>query len=74
VRGREASAYVRTLVFAAVLGIPAAFAAVLYETALHYVTDLVWDEVPDALAWGELAWWYVILVPALAAMAAIFAR
>ena len=27
---------------------------------------LVWDEVPDALGWSEPAWWYVVLVPALA--------
>lgn len=64
----QARAYVRTLVLAAALGLPVAFAAVLYETALHDVTDLVWDEIPDALGWDELAWWYVILVPGLAGL------
>jgi H+/Cl- antiporter ClcA len=68
VADKQARAYVRTLLFSAVLGIPVAFAAVLYETALHYVTDVVWDEIPDALGWNELAWWYVILVPGLAGL------
>ena len=65
-RESEAWAYVRTLVLAALLGAPVAFAAVLFETAIHDVIHLVWDEVPDALGWSEPAWWYVVLVPALA--------
>lgn len=59
-------AYVRTLVLAAALGAPAAFAAVLFQTAVHDVTRLVWEELPDVLGWSEAPWWYVLLVPALA--------
>jgi H+/Cl- antiporter ClcA len=62
----RAVGYLRTLVFAALLGVPVAFAAVLFQTAIHYVTQLVWDEIPDALGWAEPSWWYVILVPGLA--------
>lgn len=58
--------YLRTLVFAALLGIPVAFAAVLFQTAIHDVTQLVWEEVPEAFAWSEPPWWYVVLVPGLA--------
>jgi H+/Cl- antiporter ClcA len=56
------------LVFAALLGVPVAFAAVLFQTAIHDVIHLVWDEVPEALGWAEPSWWYVVLVPGLAGL------
>jgi chloride channel protein, CIC family len=62
------AAYLRALVFAAALGIPVAFAAVLFETAIHDLTHLVWEVVPDWLDWSEPSWWYVVLVPALAGL------
>ena len=58
--------YLRTLVFAALLGLPVAFAAVLFQTVLHDATHVVWDVVPDQLDWSEPPWWYVVLVPGLA--------
>src|SRR5262245_49147487 len=67
-RDEEALAYVRTLVLAALLGVPVAFAAVLFQTAIHDVTHVVWDVIPDDLGWSEPAWWYVILVPGLAGL------
>jgi H+/Cl- antiporter ClcA len=67
-RDDEAKAYVRTLVLAALLGFPVAFAAVLFQTAIHDLTHVVWDVVPDELGWSEPAWWYVILVPGLAGL------
>ena len=62
----RALGYLRTLVFAALLGVPAALAAALFQSVLHHATDVVWEEIPEALDWGEPAAWYVILVPALA--------
>jgi H+/Cl- antiporter ClcA len=67
-RDSEAMAYVRTLVFAALLGVPVAFAAVLFQTAIHDVIHLVWDVIPEELGWSEPAWWYVVLVPGLAGL------
>ncbi len=64
----EARAYVRTLVLAALLGLPVAFAAVLFQTAVHDLIHLVWDVIPDELGWSEPAWWYVVLVPGLAGL------
>ena len=64
----QAMAYVRTLVFAALLGVPVAFAAVLFQTAIHDVIHLVWDVIPEELGWSEPAWWYVVLVPGLAGL------
>ena len=67
-RDPEATAYVRTLALAALLGVPVAFAAVLFQTAIHDVIHLVWDVIPDELGWTEPSWWYVILVPGLAGL------
>ena len=67
-RDPEAKAYVRTLVLAALLGVPVAFAAVLFQTAIHDLIHLVWEVIPDELGWSEPAWWYVILVPGLAGL------
>jgi H+/Cl- antiporter ClcA len=67
-RDSEATAYVRTLVLAALLGVPVAFAAVLFQTAIHDLIHLVWDVIPDDLGWSEPAWWYVVLVPGLAGL------
>ena len=65
---KEALAYVKTLVLAALLGFPVAFAAVLFQTAIHDLIHLVWQAIPDELGWSEPAWWYVILVPGLAGL------
>jgi H+/Cl- antiporter ClcA len=65
-RDSDATAYVRTLVLAALLGIPVAFASVLFQTAIHDLIHLVWEVVPEELGWSEPSWWYVVLVPALA--------
>jgi H+/Cl- antiporter ClcA len=68
VRHSESMAYVRTLVLAALLGVPVAFAAVLFQTAIHDLIHFVWDVIPDDLGSSEPAWWYVILVPGLAGL------
>ena len=62
----RAYAYLRTLVFAALLGIPVAFAGVLFQTALHDVIHLVWEVVPHWFDWIEPPGWYVVLVPGIA--------
>ena len=67
-RDSEATAYVRTLVLAALLGLPVAFAAVLFQTAIHDLIHLVWDVIPEELGWSEPSWWYVVLVPGLAGL------
>jgi H+/Cl- antiporter ClcA len=67
-RDSEAREYVRTLVLAALLGVPVAFAAVLFQTAIHDVIHLVWDVIPDEFGWSEPSWWYVLLVPGLAGL------
>ena len=62
----RAKTYLRTLVYAALLGFPVAVAAVLFQTLIHDATHLVWDVVPDEFDWSEPPGWYVVLVTALA--------
>jgi chloride channel protein, CIC family len=62
---KQAVGYLRTLVFAAVLGLPVAIAAVLFQTAIHDVIHFVWEVVPDWMGDSEPAGWYVIGVTAL---------
>jgi H+/Cl- antiporter ClcA len=64
----RALAYLRTLVYAALLGVPVAFAALLFQTVIHDVTHVVWEVVPDELGWEEPAGWYVVLVPGIAGL------
>jgi H+/Cl- antiporter ClcA len=64
----QRAAYLKTLVYAALLGIPAALAAALFQTALHDAIHLVWEEIPDQLDWTEVPGWYVVLVPGLAGL------
>jgi chloride channel protein, CIC family len=61
-------AYLRTLLLAAALGVPASFAAVLFQTVLHDLTDLVWDELPEASGWDAPPSWYVLLVLGVAGL------
>jgi H+/Cl- antiporter ClcA len=58
--------YLRTLVAAALLGVPVAIAAVVFQTAIHDVIHLVWEVVPRWLDWSAPPVWYVILVPGVA--------
>ena len=45
----QARTYLRTLVYAGLLGVPVALASVLFQTVLHDATHVVWDVVPDWL-------------------------
>ena len=62
----EALRYVKTLVLAGLIGVPVAFAAVLFQTAIHDLIHFVWDWIPHELGWSEPAGWYFVLVPGLA--------
>jgi H+/Cl- antiporter ClcA len=57
--------YLRILVLAALVGVPAAAAAVIFTSLLHGMESLVWHELPDAAGWDEPPWWFVLAVPTL---------
>ena len=58
--------YLRVLALSALLGIPAAAAAVVYTSVLHGVETGLWHDLPQALGWSQPPWWMVIALPALA--------
>jgi H+/Cl- antiporter ClcA len=72
---QRAVGYLKALLYAAVLGIPVAFAAVLFQTVIHDSTHFVWEWVPHELDWSEPPGWYVIGVTGLAGVVvALFVR
>ena len=54
----RAVGYLKSLVYAAILGIPVSFAAVLFQTVVHDSTHFVWEWVPHELDWSEPPGWY----------------
>ena len=62
----DVRAYLRTLLLAAALGVPASAAALVFTSSVHAVETLLWTDLPDSAGWTEPPWWYVLLVPATA--------
>jgi H+/Cl- antiporter ClcA len=60
------SRYLRVVALAALVGVPAAVAAVVFTSLLHGLESLVWHELPEAAGWHEPPWWFVLAVPTLA--------
>jgi H+/Cl- antiporter ClcA len=72
---QRAIGYLKTLVYAAILGIPVSFAAVLFQTVVHDVTHFIWEWVPEELDWSSPPGWYVIAITGLGGvLVALFVR
>lgn len=56
---------VRLLLLAALLGLLATLAAVIFYSLVHQLENLLWSTLPGAIGWGEPPWWYVLAVPAV---------
>jgi|SRR5215217_3166563 len=63
--GSAPLAVLRLFLVVAVLGLVAAFAAVVFEIVVHLAQNLLWSELPNAAGWQEPSWWYVLAMPAL---------
>jgi H+/Cl- antiporter ClcA len=71
----RAVGYLKSLVYAAILGIPVSFAAVLFQTVVHDSTHFVWEWVPHELDWSSPPGWYVVAITGLAGvLVALFVR
>jgi len=57
------SAYLRILIAAALLGLPAAAVAVAFTSLVHGLIELLWQTLPEDAGWDAPPWWYVLLVP-----------
>jgi chloride channel protein, CIC family len=60
--------YLRILVIAALLGVPAALGAAIFMSLTHGLTTLMWTTIPDTAGWKAPPGWYVVAVPALAGL------
>lgn len=59
--------YLRILLIAAVLGLPAALLGALLMSLVHGTTLLMWTTIPEAFKWstGSPPGWYVVAIPTL---------
>ena len=68
-------AYVRLIVIAAIVGIPAAFAAAAVLGLVHYTEHWLWHDLPRAIGYSSPPWFLVIGLPtAGAAIVAVVRR
>ncbi len=65
---------IRLVLFGAVIGIPAALAAIAFFTAVHYLERILWVDLPAALGSVEPPWYLVIGLPVLGALIVAAAR
>jgi H+/Cl- antiporter ClcA len=64
--GEQRRAYLIALALAALVGVPVAFAATGFTTAVSDLQSSVWTDFPkDVLGYDEPPWWFVLLVPAV---------
>ena len=66
--------YLHAVLLAALVGIPAAFAAALFLAAVHYVEDWLWVDLPDALGESSPPWYLIIGLPVVGAAIVLVAR
>src|SRR5262245_38639866 len=60
---RDARAYLGLVGLAAAIGIPAAALAALFLALVHWLEDLLWTDLPDALGHDEAPWYLVVGLP-----------
>ena len=68
------SAYLRLVLLAAAVGIPAAVVAALFLGLIHELEELLWTDLPDALGHDSPPAYLVIGLPVAGALVVILAR
>ncbi len=66
--------YIRLVLIAAVIGVPAAFVAALFLALVHDIEHWLWDDLPDALGYSSVPWFLVIGLPVAGAAIVVLAR
>ncbi len=69
--GRE---YLRVVVIAALIGIPAALVAAAFLGAVHILQQWLWTELPAQLGYAQLPWFVIIGLPVVGALLVVVAR
>jgi H+/Cl- antiporter ClcA len=68
------AAYLRVILMAALIGIPAALVAALFLALVHEIEGWLWDDLPDALGSSSPPWYLVIGLPVVGAAIVVLAR
>lgn len=72
--GPDASAYLRLILLAAAIGIPAALLAAVFLAVVHWLEGWLWTDLPHALGASEPPWYLVLGLPVVGAGVVIAAR
>jgi H+/Cl- antiporter ClcA len=67
------TAYLRLVAFAAVIGIPTAFAAALFLAVVHDLEHWLWTDLPDRLGHTGPPWYLVLALPVVGAAIVVVA-
>jgi H+/Cl- antiporter ClcA len=70
----DARTYLRLVLFAAALGIPAALVAALFLALVHEAEGWLWDDLTDALGYDAPPWFMVVGPPVVGAAVVAVAR
>ncbi|HET6696146.1 MAG TPA: chloride channel protein [Gaiellaceae bacterium] len=75
-RGQEPgmATYLRLILLAALIGIPAALVAAGFLALVHYLQHWLWEELPEALGYSSPPWYLVLLLPVAGAALVLAAR
>ncbi|HEY1323021.1 MAG TPA: chloride channel protein [Streptosporangiaceae bacterium] len=73
-RGENAAAYLRVILLAAAIGIPAAFLAAAFLAAVHWLENWLWTDLPHDLGATTPPWYLVLGLPVAGAGVVIAAR
>jgi H+/Cl- antiporter ClcA len=68
------AAYLRLILFGAVIGIPAALVAAVFLALVHWLEDQLWTELPDRLGYDSPPWFLVVFLPVVGAAIVVLAR
>jgi H+/Cl- antiporter ClcA len=69
-----AIAYLRVVVLAGLIGIPAAVVAALFLGFIHAAEGWLWDELPVALGFAAPPWFLILGLPVVGALLVVVAR
>jgi chloride channel protein, CIC family len=66
--------YLRIVVLAGLIGIPAALVAAAFLGLIHALETWLWDELPEALGFAAPPWFLILGLPLAGALLVIVAR
>lgn len=66
--------YLRLILLAAAIGIPAALVAAAFLALVHWLEDRLWTDLPDRLGYSSPPWFLVIGLPVVGAAIVVLAR